>query len=467
MARSRLLIGGELVDSDRSIDVVNPATGRRFTSVPKASIEHLERAVACALHAYPAWAASPIEDRREKLLKCADLLDAHCAELAELLTLEQGKPLAAAETEVRVSALFFRAFAAYGLHSRLVDDVDRKVLVRRRPLGVVAAIVPWNFPLLVIAFKLPPALLAGNTLIVKPAPTTPVATLRFGELVRDTLPPGVLNIITDQNDLGDALTAHPDIRKISFTGSTLTGRRIMANAASTLKRLTLELGGNDAAIVLDDVDPAIVAPAILDAAFQNSGQVCLALKRLYVHDRIYDDMCNELAVLARQAVIGEGTDPKVTYGPIQNEAQYERVKGLLECARAEGTIIAGGTLPERPGYFVPPTIVRDLPDTSRLIHEEQFGPILPVVRFSDPEDALAKVNASDYALGGSVWSGDVARAQALAARFESGTVWINSHAGMSPAVPFGGAKQSGFGVEFGEEGLAEFTQLQAIYGVAG
>jgi acyl-CoA reductase-like NAD-dependent aldehyde dehydrogenase len=271
-----------------------------------------------------------------------------------------------------------------------------------------------------------------------------------------------VNIVTDQNDLGGALTAHPDVAKISFTGSTETGRKVMASAASTLKRLTLELGGNDAAIVLADVDPKAAAAGIFGGAMMNAGQVCLAVKRVYAHDAIYDELCAELARLADAAVVDDGLMQGAQIGPLQNKAQFEKVKGFLEDARANGRIIAGGTVEDRPGYFIRPTIVADIADGTKLVDEEQFGPILPVIRFTDAEAAVERANASPWGLGGSVWSKDRDRAYALACEMESGTVWINKHLDFGPNIPFGGTKQSGIGVEFAEEGLHEFTQLQVV-----
>ena len=309
---------------------------------------------------------------------------------------------------------------------------------------------------------MPSALLAGNTVIVKPAPTTPLSTLKFAELVKDILPRGVLNVIADANDLGDAMTKHPDIRKISFTGSTATGQKVMASAAATLKRITLELGGNDAGIVLDDVDPKKVAPGIFEGAFQNSGQVCLAIKRLYVHESVYDEICNELVAIAKNTVVDDGSKQGTKLGPLQNKMQYEKVKGFLEDARKNGNIIAGGAAMDRPGYFIEPTIVRDIKEGCRLVDEEQFGPVLPVIKYSDNDDVIRRTNATNYGLGASVWSSDTARAHKVASQIEAGTVWINKHLDMAPHIPFGSAKQSGIGTEFAEEGLAEFTQLQII-----
>jgi acyl-CoA reductase-like NAD-dependent aldehyde dehydrogenase len=327
---------------------------------------------------------------------------------------------------------------------------------------VVGAIIPWNFPVLLLTFKVPAALIAGNTVVIKPAPTTPLTSLRVGEIMAEIFPPGVVNIVTDQNDLGAYLTQHPDVAKISFTGSSATGKKVMAAAASTLKRITLELGGNDAAIVLPGADPETVAPGIFGGAFMNAGQVCLAIKRAYVHESIYDEVVDRLAALANAAVVDSGLHQGTTIGPLQNRMQYEKVKDYLEVARKDGRIVAGGEVEDRPGYFIRPTIVADIDDTSRLVAEEQFGPILPVVKYADPEDALKRANASPWGLGGSVWGSDRQKAREIALQMETGTAWINKHLDFGPNIPFGGAKQSGLGVELAEEGLAAFTQVHVI-----
>jgi acyl-CoA reductase-like NAD-dependent aldehyde dehydrogenase len=326
----------------------------------------------------------------------------------------------------------------------------------------VGAIVPWNFPMILMAFKVPAALLAGNTVVLKPAATTPLTALKLAELVKDILPPGVLNVITDANDLGGELTKHPDVRKISFTGSTETGKKVMAGAADALKRITLELGGNDASIVLGDVDPKEVAPKIFGGAFSNAGQICIAIKRVYAHESIYDALCDELAKLAEAAVVGDGLEQGVTMGPLQNKAQFEKVLGFIEAGRKDGKIIAGGERIGDKGYFIRPTIVRDIEDGSRLVDEEQFGPVLPVIKIKGAEDALARANSSQYGLGGSVWTSDLDKAVGIAEQMDTGTIWVNKHADLGPNIPFAGAKQSGLGVELGEEGLEEFTQVQVI-----
>jgi acyl-CoA reductase-like NAD-dependent aldehyde dehydrogenase len=463
MSAYKLLINGQLRDGDLAMDVINPATEETLASCPRASKAQLDEAVAAAKAAFPGWSARPLVERKQVLVAVAEVIEKNASELARLLTQEQGKPLSDATMEVYGTAAFFRYFASLDLPTKVIEDSStQKIEIHRKPLGVIGAILPWNFPMILLAFKIPAALLAGNTVVAKPAPTTPLTTLRFGELVHDIIPAGVLNIITDANDLGGALTSHPDIRKIAFTGSTATGKRVMASAAETLKRVTLELGGNDAGIVLDDVDPKTTAPKLFEGAFQNNGQVCIAMKRLYVHESIYDEMCSELARLADEAVIGDGLQQGTQIGPLQNRMQFDKVKNLLEDARKTGTIIAGGVVPDQPGYFIRPTIVRDIADGTRLVDEEQFGPLLPVIKYSDPEDALARANASPYGLGGSIWSSNLDRAYELANRMNSGTVWVNRHADIQPHVPFGGAKQSGLGSELGEEGLAEFTQVQVI-----
>lgn len=463
MSEYKLLINGELVDGDSTMPVVNPATEELISDCPRASESQLNDAVAAAKAAFPAWAATPIDQRKEVVMKIADVVEANAQELGQLLTEEQGKPLGDAIGEAYGFAAFCRYFCSLDLPVETLDDSDgRKVEAHHMPLGVVGAIVPWNFPLVLMAFKLPPALIAGNTIVIKPAPTTPLSTLRIAELIKDIAPAGVVNFITDLNDLGAPMTAHPDVRKISFTGSTATGAKVMAGAAGLLKRITLELGGNDAGIVLNDVNPKETAPKVFDSAFQNTGQVCIAMKRLYVHEDIYDEMCDELATIANETVIGNGLEQGTKLGPLNNQMQYDRVKELIEEARTDGNIIAGGDVPDEPGYFIRPTIVRDITEGSRLVDEEQFGPVLPVLKFSEESEAVERANASSWGLGGSVWSSNLDKAYALAEKMDAGTVWINKHAELDPGIPFGGSKQSGIGKELGEEGLQEFTQLKII-----
>lgn len=462
MSQFKFLIGGRLVEGDQTMAVINPATEEKVADAPRASAAQMNAAVAAAKAAFPAWAAKPVVERRALLHKAADVIDAHAEEIGKLLTQEQGKPLMFAIGEVKNMANDIRKLSSIELPVKVLEDsATRRVEQHRRPLGVVAAIIPWNFPIALLGTKLPTALVAGNTLVVKPAATTPLATLRIGELLKDVLPAGVINVIADANDLGDVLTQHADVRKVSFTGSTATGRRVMACAADTLKRVTLELGGNDAGIVLDDVDPKAIAMGVFMGAFFNSGQVCIALKRLYVHDKVYDALVSELARIATEAKVGDGMVEGNMFGPLQNKMQFEKVKGFLEAGRRDGKVVAGGEVSDK-GYFIRPAIVRDIKEGSQLVDEEQFGPVLPVIRYTDIEDVIARANASQYGLGGSVWSSNIERAVEVANRLECGTVWINKHIELAAHIPFGGAKSSGMGVEMGDEGLAEFTQLQVV-----
>ena len=459
----KLLINGALVDGAGSMPVLNPATEEVLADCPTASEAQLNEAVDAAQAAFKSWKNTSMDERRAKLGEIADIIDANSEELARTLTQEQGKPLADAMGEVAGAALFFRYFQSLDLPVEVLEDSDtQRVEIHRNPLGVVGAIIPWNFPIILLAFKLPAALLAGNTVIVKPAPTTPLSALHLASLIADVLPAGVVNIIADNNDLGDKITTHKGISKISFTGSTATGARVMASAASTLKRITLELGGNDAGIIMDDVDVDTVAPQIFDGAFGNNGQICIAMKRVYAHESIYDKLVDQLAKLAQEAIVGNGLEQGTKLGPLQNKMQFDKVKDYIEDGRANGTIVAGGEVPEGKGYFIPPTIVRDIDDDSRLVSEEQFGPVLPVIKYDDIDDVIERANNSDYGLGGSVWSSDIDRAYEVAKKVDSGTIWVNKHADLQPHVPFGGIKTSGIGTELGTDGLNEFTQRKVI-----
>ncbi len=459
----KLLIDGALVDGAGSMPVLNPATEEVLAECPTASEAQLNEAVDAAQAAFKSWKNTSMDERRAKLGEIADIIDANSEELARTLTQEQGKPLADAMGEVAGAALFFRYFQSLDLPVEVLEDSDtQRVEIHRNPLGVVGAIIPWNFPIILLAFKLPAALLAGNTVIVKPAPTTPLSALHLASLIADVLPAGVVNIIADNNDLGDKITTHKGISKISFTGSTATGARVMASAASTLKRITLELGGNDAGIIMDDVDVDTVAPQIFDGAFGNNGQICIAMKRVYAHESIYDKLVDQLAKLAEEAIVGNGLEQGTQLGPLQNKMQFDKVKDYIEDGRANGTIVAGGEVPEGKGYFIPPTIVRDIDDDSRLVSEEQFGPVLPVIKYDDIDDVIERANNSDYGLGGSVWSSDIDRAYEVAKKVDSGTIWVNKHADLQPHVPFGGIKTSGIGTELGTDGLNEFTQRKVI-----
>ncbi|NIB38379.1 aldehyde dehydrogenase family protein [Pseudomaricurvus alkylphenolicus] len=464
MSEYKLLIDGQLVEGKGSIlEVINPADESLVATVATASPEQLASAINGAKLAFSSWSQTPIAERQNCLRRLVTLLKDNADDLAELLVKEQGKPLDGANMEMTFAEVFTGYFSEQGVaHKVLIDDEVQKVELVRKPLGVVAGITPWNFPFVQAVYKLAPAVLTGNTIIIKPSPMTPLTTLRLGELANQVFPAGVVNVLADNNDLGPVLCAHDDIAKVTFTGSTPTGRKIMAAGADTLKRLTLELGGNDAGIVLDDADPKEVAPGIFATAFMNSGQVCAALKRLYVHDSIYDAVCDEIAGLAKAAVVGDGSDPRTQFGPVQNRAQYEKVCAYIADAKAHGNVIAGGTIPEGPGFILPLTVVRDIEDGTAVVDEEPFGPILPIIRYTDLEDAIKCANGSEFGLGGSVWSSNIERAQAVAARLECGSSWINQHAAFAPNIPFPTCKQSGVGVEWGSEGIEEFTRVQVI-----
>lgn len=458
-----MLIDGELVPGVSTFDVVNPATAQPFAACPKADEALLERAVAAAKRAQPGWAATPVEERAALVNKLADALEARIGAFASLLTAEQGKPLDQAGYEVMGSVFTLRAFAAMRVEPKVLkDEGGNKVIEHRTPLGVVASITPWNFPLILLMNKLGPALVTGNTMVAKPAPTTPLTTLLFGELAQEILPAGVLNIVCDQNELGPLMTGHKDIAKVAFTGSTATGKKVMASSAGTVKRVTLELGGNDAAIVLDDVDPRAVARKVYQGAMTNAGQICVAVKRAYVPSIMYDDFCDELAKLANEAIVDDGAKQGTTIGPVQNKMQYDKVNALIADAKTRGTVLAGGEPMDRPGYFIAPTIVRDLPEDAPLVQEEQFGPVLPVQKYDDIADVIARANDSDYGLAGTVWGKDVARATAIAMQIDTGTVWVNQHLAIDANIPFRGVKQSGLGGELGEAGLLEYTQAHIV-----
>ncbi len=459
----RLLIDGALVDGAATVEVVNPATGKPFAIAPRADAAQLEQAVAAAKRAFPEWSRTRWAARQALLTAIADALTDDMEEFARLITQEQGKPLAEARGEMEGTIAAFRHFATLELSPRVLrDTATDRVIEYRHPFGVVAAIVPWNYPLLTLSLKMAPALLAGNTLIAKPAPTTPLATLRLGEIMAALVPAGVFQILVDLNDLGPLLAAHTDVAHVSLTGSAATGRKVMAAASGTLKRLVLELGGNDAALLLDDADINAVALEIFGSAMANAGQVCFAIKRVYAPRALVDRLCDALAELARAAVIGDGMIESTTMGPVHNRAQFDKIVALLDRTRGEGQVVAGGEVLPGDGYFIAPTIVRDLNDDALVVREEQFGPILPVLGYDDLDEAIARINASEYGLGGSVWTRDVERGIAVAGRIESGTVWVNKAIDLPFDIPVGGVKQSGMGRQQGVEGLEEFTEPRII-----
>lgn len=465
---SVMTINGGAVAAGASFAVFDPATEVMVGEAPCCSREQLDFAVESAAFAFRSWRRR-VEPRRAALKAAAAIIRANQALLAELLVREQGKSLPKAMREVGGTARWFEVTAELDIPQETLHiDGQQRVEVRRKPLGVVAAITPWNYPVMLAGWKIAPALLAGNTVVLKPSPYTPLSTLLLGELLRDVLPAGVLNVIAGDDQLGAWMTAHPGIAKISFTGSVNTGKKVFAAAADDLKRLTLELGGNDAAIVLGDVDVAAVAEKIFWGAFENSGQVCAAIKRVYAHESIYTELVERLAAIAGTVKIGHGLDADVELGPLNNRAQFERVQMLLDDSRcAGGTVVAGGARLGERGYFIAPAIVTGLDNSARLVAEEQFGPALPVLPFSTVEDAIDVANGTRFGLSGSVWSRDSAQAAAIATELDCGTAWVNQHLAVFPQTPCGGAKWSGIGVENGPWGLEGFMQLQTIEVAAG
>jgi acyl-CoA reductase-like NAD-dependent aldehyde dehydrogenase len=464
-AKFTMTIGGRAATSKRRLPAWNPASKDLIARVPDASRAQLDAAVAAARSAFQTWSRTPIARRQNLLRQIAEAIERHAEAFMALLTREQGKPQAGAEWEIIGSIAWLKAMATMDLPVEVVEDTgERRVVTRHTPLGVVGAIVPWNFPVLLAVWKIAPALLTGNTIVLKPSPFTPLCTLRLGELCRDVLPPGVLNVVSGGDSLGRWMTSHPGIDKIAFTGHTETGRNVMRAAAGTLKRITLELGGNDPAIVLPDVDIDDVAPKLFWAAFQNNAQFCNATKRLYIHASIYERLRDALVAYARTVKVGNGADPGTDIGPIQNEMQFRKVLEYIEDCRRHGYRFAlGGRVdPDAPGWFIPITLVDDPPENSRIVREEPFGPILPLLRWSDEADVIARANDTEYGLGASVWGRDLQAVERIGSQLEAGTVWLNEVHQYSPFQAFGGHKQSGIGCENSLHGLLEYTNYQTI-----
>jgi acyl-CoA reductase-like NAD-dependent aldehyde dehydrogenase len=463
MREFAMSIGGAAVAAKEKRGVVDPATAEVFAEAPACTREQLDQAMAAA-QAAGGWGGDG-QARVTALLAAADAVAAARDELAAVLSREQGKPLQAAEFEVAETARWLSAAAGLEIPREVAQDDERGyAVVERRPLGVVAAITPWNFPLLLAGWKLGPALRAGNTVVLKPSPFTPLSSLALGEVLNQVLPPGVVNVVSGGDELGAWLTQHLAVRKISFTGSVETGKLIAAAAAPDLKRFTLELGGNDAAIVLPDADVQGIGRRLFWGAFINNGQICAGVKRVLVPEPLHDDLVECLAEWARKARVGVGTEPGVQLGPVNNAPQFERVSGLVEDALARGAKAAAGGAPlDRPGYFFAPTILTGVAEGTPIVDEEQFGPALPVLAYRTVDEAVARANATSFGLSGSVWGTDTDQAAQVAAQIDSGVVFVNDHLTLEPHLPFGGVKWSGAGVENGHWGLEEFSSLRTLY----
>lgn len=458
-----MTIGGESVHSGEVLDIINPSTGQWLAAAPDATPADIDAAVSAARAAFPKWSALATDQRREALLRVADTMEAHREELTLINSLECGGPIKTARS-VDVAVHYMRTIAALELPVEVLHaSPSQQVDLTRVPLGVVAAITPWNAPLTLAGAKIAAALLSGNTIVVKPSPFAPLATLRLGELTRELLPPGVLNIVSGGAAAGQALTSHLQVDKISFTGSVGVGKQIMATASDSLKRVTLELGGNDAAIVLGDVDPLAIAPDIARMGFANCGQFCMAIKRIYVMRPIAEQLSEALIAQLRSKRVGCAMDPATDIGPVQNLQQYQRLQALIKDTRASGaTFHVGNAGPDDGGYFITPAIVTDIEENAALVCSEQFGPLLPIIPVDSAEEAVALANSGRLGLGGSVWSADVAAATRLAAQLEVGTAWVNQHGSLDARYPISGVKESGIGAEYGLEGLKAYTSLRVI-----
>jgi acyl-CoA reductase-like NAD-dependent aldehyde dehydrogenase len=467
MSRYGMIINGRKVETSSYVDVPNPSTGGLVGRMPIATAADVDLAVSAATKVFPAWAATANRERAAACLAIAAKIEAHAEELANLLTQEQGKPLngMGSRFEIGGAQAWTNHTASLDLPvETLQDGPEGRVELHRKPIGVVGSITPWNWPVLIACWHIIPAIRTGNTVVIKPSPHTPLSTIRLVELINEVLPPGVVNVVTGGNDIGTRISSHPGIGKVTFTGSINTGRKVMASAADTLKRLTLELGGNDAGIVLPNVDPKAIAEGLFWGAFTNGGQTCAALKRLYVHDDVYDAVCRELVAYTRNVPMGDGLTDGSMLGPVQNKMQYDIVSSYVEDARAKGgRVLIGGDPKHGPGYFYPVTLVADVDHGCKLVDQEQFGPALPIIRYRAIDEVIAMANDNPAGLGGSVWSSDVEAARKIASRLECGSVWINKHGAIQPNAPFGGVKQSGVGVEFGLDGLKEFTTIQTVF----
>ncbi|KKZ67204.1 NAD-dependent aldehyde dehydrogenase [[Emmonsia] crescens] len=460
------VIGGKLTSTAETRHGINPATGEPNPEVPVSTRADVDSAVEAGMAAFKLWSKTPYEERKKALLAFADGVGEHSKELAKLLVKEQGKPAGFAVLDIQSGIASLAGTTAFEVKEEVIEDTDdRQVTVRYTPLGLVVGIVPWNFPVMLCMMKIAPALLTGNTLIIKPSPFTPYCALKLVEIGQKFFPPGVLQALSGDDNLGPWLTAHPGPAKISFTGSSATGKKVMESASKTLKRVTLELGGNDPAIICPDIDIEAVAAKVAMSAFFNSGQVCVAIKRIYVHESIYEKFRTAVSAATAKMVVGEGNEAGVMIGPMQNSMQYEKVKGFFaDIEKEKWTVATGGNADLRkPGYFIQPTIIDAPPAESRIVAEEPFGPIVPLIPWKDEAAVIAAANNTKMGLGSSVWSNDLVQARRIGEQIEAGSVWINTHQEVSPGAPFGGHKESGIGYEGGVGGLKSYCNAQSLY----
>jgi acyl-CoA reductase-like NAD-dependent aldehyde dehydrogenase len=466
MSHYVLTIGGKAAATTSTFNVLNPADETVVAACPEGTAAWVDEAVSSARRAFAPWAALPDSERAAKLLAIADLIEKHHAELAELVTREQGKTQSGpgANLEVGGAVAWTRVTAGLSIPQETIqDDKSGKIVLHRKPVGVVASITPWNWPLMIAVWHIMPALRVGCTVVIKPSPFTPLSTLRLVELMNQVLPPGVINSVTGGVEVGSHLTNHAGIDKIVFTGSIATGRKVMGSAAQGLKRVTLELGGNDAGIVLPGTHIEPLLEKLFWGCFINAGQTCAALKRLYVHQDQYEEVVRKFSEYVAKIPVGDGLDPKNLIGPVSNKMQLDKVAALVDDARARGaTIVTGGVRPKAPGFFYPLTVIAEAADDMRVVKEEQFGPVIPILKYKTVDEAIQRANALDVGLGGSVWGNDPQEAVRHASRLECGTAWVNQHGTLHPMAPFGGVKCSGIGVEFNVDGLKEYTTVQVV-----
>jgi aldehyde dehydrogenase (NAD+) len=473
LKRKRLLIDGQDVEplSGRFLDILNPATEEVVALVAEADADDIDRAVRAARKAFEgAWGAMRAADRGLILNRLAQLLEDHAEELVTLESLDTGKPLAAVRRQdlpAAIDTLRYYAGWADKINGQVIPARhDALTYTIREPIGVVGAIVPWNFPLMIGMWKIAPALACGCTVVLKPAEITPLSALRIGELALEAgLPPGTLNIVPGLGKIaGRALVDHPDVDKITFTGSPAVGREILAGAAGNLKRVTLELGGKSANVIFADADLDAATKAAASGIFFNSGQVCSAGSRVLAHDSVYDEVVERLTARARAIRVGNPSEAGITMGPIVSEIQMKRVLDYVDIGVTEGaSLAAGGTRIGDRGYFVEPTVFANVDHEMRISQEEIFGPVLSVIRFSDEEDAIRKANGTKYSLAAGVWSKDIGRVQRFAKKVKAGTVWINTYGYTDVRLPWGGSRDSGFGREHGDAALENFTEPKAVW----
>lgn len=448
-----------------AINIINPATKSVYKRIEETDTAGLNAAVDNANHAFAVWRKTSHAERTEAMLRIADEIEAYGAELAEIIVSEQGKPMSIAQMEVGGAAAWTRYNAELSLDPVVIEDsAERYVEEQRLPVGVVASITPWNWPLMIAVWHIMPALRAGCSVVIKPASTTPINTIKLAEIInKHTIPNLVQVVVGGGREVGEPLVKHPDVKKLVFTGSTPVGKHLAQVAVADLKKVTLELGGNDAGIVLENADVDKIAEKIFMTSFVNMGQTCACLKRLYVHRSKYEALATALADVAAKQVVGNGMDEGVTFGPVQNEKQFDTVTTMIEEAKAAGIEVIQPVLPEGlNGYFIPPTLVKDPDHKMSVVCDEQFGPVLPIIPYDDLEDIMSHAIHKEFALGGSVWGEECPERDWVVEQLDSGTVWINNHAEVLPHVPFGGNKDSGMGVEFGQEGLLEYTVRKVV-----